>query len=115
MVHKHIRTLPKYWNSRPVAKHTAEAFEEALDFVLRFNGNNGEGKEEGGGGGSESSSLSSSSSSSSVVGRGGGGDSSLRSSSVTRTKVILDSGCGTGRSSLLLGEKYPDCVVIGVE
>ena len=37
------------------------------------------------------------------------------SSGDSRTKVILDSGCGTGRSSFLLGEKYPDCVVIGVE
>ena len=31
------------------------------------------------------------------------------------TPLILDSGCGTGRSSLLLGEKYPDCLVVGVD
>eukprot|EP00934_Nitzschia_sp_Nitz4_P001000 Nitzschia sp. Nitz4//scaffold322_size40381//17216//18090//NITZ4_007561-RA/size40381-exonerate_est2genome-gene-0.58-mRNA-1//1//CDS//3329547830//1000//frame0 len=29
--------------------------------------------------------------------------------------VILDSGCGTGRSSLFLGEKYPDHVVVGID
>jgi len=29
--------------------------------------------------------------------------------------IILDSGCGTGRSSLLLGQQYPECTVIGVD
>jgi tRNA (guanine-N7-)-methyltransferase len=29
--------------------------------------------------------------------------------------IILDSGCGTGRSSLVLGEEYPDSVVLGVD
>jgi tRNA G46 methylase TrmB len=32
-----------------------------------------------------------------------------------RVNVILDSGCGTGRSTRLLGEMFPDCAVIGIE
>eukprot|EP00584_Thalassiosira_punctigera_P005297 CAMPEP_0172539824 /NCGR_PEP_ID=MMETSP1067-20121228/10946_1 /TAXON_ID=265564 ORGANISM="Thalassiosira punctigera, Strain Tpunct2005C2" /NCGR_SAMPLE_ID=MMETSP1067 /ASSEMBLY_ACC=CAM_ASM_000444 /LENGTH=415 /DNA_ID=CAMNT_0013325567 /DNA_START=81 /DNA_END=1328 /DNA_ORIENTATION=+ len=75
IVQKHIRTLPIYWKSRPVANHTAEAFEEAMEFVIRCG----------------------------------------ESLGVSRTKVILDSGCGTGRSSFLLGERHPDCVVIGID
>lgn len=31
------------------------------------------------------------------------------------SKIVLDSGCGTGRSSLLLGEMYPDHLIIGVD
>ena len=30
-------------------------------------------------------------------------------------KVILDSGCGTARSTILLGERYPDHIVIGID
>lgn len=32
-----------------------------------------------------------------------------------KTKVILDSGCGTGRSSYILGEQYKDCIIIGID
>ena len=84
IVTKHIHTLPKYWNSKPIAKHTLVAFEEALDFVIQhkqyYDTND-----------------------------------DIDSSTSKKTKVILDSGCGTGRSSILLGEVYTDCIVIGIE
>jgi tRNA G46 methylase TrmB len=35
--------------------------------------------------------------------------------SASKTKLILDSGCGTGKSSLVLGLRFPDCLVIGVD
>jgi len=34
IVQKHIHALPRYWFSRPVANHTAEAFQEALGKCL---------------------------------------------------------------------------------
>jgi len=78
IVQKHIHTLPRYWMSKPIANHTASAFEEALDFVMSFKGDtiaNNQGK----------------------------------------VKVILDSGCGTGKSSFVLGKLYPDYLILGIE
>jgi hypothetical protein len=79
VVKKHIETLPKYLESKPIANYNADAFDEALDFVIQF------------------------------------GRKHQHSIPGKRVKVILDSGCGTGRSSLIIGERYPDCVVIGIE
>eukprot|EP00986_Skeletonema_menzelii_P004510 scaffold1543_cov128-Skeletonema_menzelii.AAC.5 len=78
IVQKHIHTLPRYWFSRPVAKHTAEAFQEAMDFVNEFRAKK-------------------------------------QLSDTSKVNVILDSGCGTGKSSVILGGMYPNCVVIGVD
>ena len=83
IVTKHIHTLPKYWNSKPIAKHTLMAFEEALDFVMHHHHQQQY-------------------------------DINDRDST-SKTKVILDSGCGTGRSSILLSEMHTDCIVIGIE
>ena len=29
--------------------------------------------------------------------------------------MVLDSGCGTGESTVLLARRYPDCLVVGVD
>ena len=36
LVTKHIHTLPQYWKNKPSASHNEEAFEYALEFVIRF-------------------------------------------------------------------------------
>ena len=76
IVKKHIETLPKYLNSKPIAEYNKDAFEEALAFVT------------------------------------------YRKQTLTdnkKVKVILDSGCGTGKSTRILGDMFPDCLVIGIE
>jgi len=80
VVTKHIHTLPRYWKSKPIAKHTSVAFQEALDFILQHPKRT-----------------------------------TASTSDTTKTKVIIDGGCGTGRSSFLLGEMHKDCLVIGID
>ena len=73
VVQKHCRTLDTFLQNRPIARHTAAAFEATKELL-------------------ESS----------------GPPASSR-------KFILDSGCGTARSSMLLGEQYPDHTILGVD
>ena len=84
VVTKHIHTLPRYWKSKPIAKHTSVAFQEALDYILQH----------------PRTKITST---------------SLDSTNNLKTKVIIDGGCGTGRSSYLLGQMYEDCLVIGID
>ena len=39
----------------------------------------------------------------------------LKQELVLNRPVILDSGCGTGKSTLLLGQKYPNHTIIGID
>mmetsp|Transcript_20888 Transcript_20888/g.29486 ORF Transcript_20888/g.29486 Transcript_20888/m.29486 type:complete len:361 (+) Transcript_20888:201-1283(+) len=39
----------------------------------------------------------------------------INSYNSTTKKIILDSGCGTGKSTLLLGQQYPDHLIIGID
>ncbi|KAL7554608.1 hypothetical protein ACHAWF_018102 [Thalassiosira exigua] len=64
---------------------TAEAFEVALEFVVEFGRRR--------------------------IGEGNGGE----GGDMRRVDVILDRGCGTGRSTFLLGRRHEDCAVIGID
>lgn len=68
-VTKHVLNLDRYLEKKPIAPHTATAFQLAQQKILLG----------------------------------------------SQAPLILDSGCGTGRSSLLLGSLYPDACVIGVD
>ncbi len=35
--------------------------------------------------------------------------------SASGQKIVLDSGCGTGESTRLIAQQYPDCLVIGID
>lgn len=67
IVQKHCKSLDRFLENKPIARHTQQAFDAIYPLVD------------------------------------------------TSKKVILDSGCGTGRSTLLLGEMFPDHTVIGID
>jgi tRNA G46 methylase TrmB len=98
LVQKHITTLPKYISSKPIAKHNIEAFNEVLNYITCYNLKQRQKQQQ------QSTTTHSE-------------DTSSCNSTTSRvkTKIILDSGCGTGRSSYILGEQYKDCIIVGID
>ncbi|CAM9466575.1 unnamed protein product [Choristocarpus tenellus] len=82
---KHKLMEQRFIENHPIASHTSQAFEEAECFVRDFYDHR--------------------------IDTSQGPFEPHRS----RLPVILDSGCGTGRSSLWLAKKYPDVPVLGVD
>ena len=68
LVERHVAQHATYLERRPIAKHTAAAFEKASEFARSRN-----------------------------------------------APLIIDAGCGTGRSTLKLAARYPDRTIIGVD
>ena len=68
LVERHVAQHATYLAKRPIAKHTAAAFQTASDFARSRN-----------------------------------------------APLIIDAGCGTGRSTLKLAERHPDHTIIGVD
>jgi len=80
---------------RPIADHTREAFAEVEAFVRKFYGTAGKGDP-----GTES----------------GGTDCAKSGVTVgTPSAVILDSGCGTGESTIHIARRFPGIPVIGID
>jgi hypothetical protein len=125
LVTKHIHALPQYWKNKPSASHNEDAFEYALEFIIRFGQQQQQQQQSSSLFNNLSSSVSKYENESERVEVSAleGGSVSSSSSSLTfesqssfqRTNVILDNGCGTGKSTHILGDRYPDCVVIGIE
>jgi SAM-dependent methyltransferase len=84
IVEKHVTTLDRYLDHKPIAQHTLAAYQELCRQL-------------------QSSRQSLNASTTTATNHG------------CRHSIVLDSGCGTGRSSLVLGRLYPQYTVVGVD
>jgi SAM-dependent methyltransferase len=84
IVDKHVTTLDRYLDHKPIAQHTLAAYQELCRQLQ--------------------SSLPTPNASTTAATNHG-----------CRHSIVLDSGCGTGRSSLVLGRLYPQYTVVGVD
>ena len=113
---KHACQLSRFLEHHPISAHTEQAYAVATKFVREFylsrqgsgNGQTGFGqlrdrgeKKEREQGGQEE--------------RGGGGGKAVRQLLPQPLPVVLDAGCGTGRSSMLLAESHPHLPVLGID
>jgi len=87
VVEKHARSLKRAFESRPAAGFNVDAAAEAVSFVEAFYERHPEG----------------------LV------DPTRSAKKGAALPVILDSGCGTGRSTRLLALRHPDIPVVGVD
>lgn len=109
---KHSVQLPRFLEKYPISSHTQEAYAQAVEFVRNFHYAAGNGDTAG------------------MISRQyqqGGQDKKAgeEASCVQQQQqpqqqqgplpVVLDSGCGTGRSSALLARSYPHLPVIGID
>lgn len=100
-IHKDLeKVVRKYARTtflRPIADHTREAFAEAQTFVEKFYGKNGD------------------------PGTASGVTNAIRdgapgaNAETAPRAVILDSGCGTGESTIHIARRYPNIPVIGID
>lgn len=124
---KHARQLPRFLKHYPISTHTREAYSLAVAFVNEFhlslrNKDNRckaadalrREEREGSKGNSEEALEGSEKE---------GGDCGIQKKNVKlktrrrrhRLQVVLDSGCGTGRSTAMLARCYPHLPVLGVD
>lgn len=100
-IHKDLeKVVRKYARTtflRPIADHTREAFAEAETFIEKFYGKNGD------------------------PGTASGVTNAIRdgapgaNAETAPRAVILDSGCGTGESTIHIARRYPNIPVIGID
>lgn len=108
---KHAVQLPRFLDNYPISSHTQEAYAQAVEFVRNFHhasaGNGGtvmlstqhpqDGRDTKAG--EEASCV----------------QQQQQQQRHSPLPVVLDSGCGTGRSSALLARSYPHLPVIGID
>lgn len=102
---KHAYQLPRFLEHHPISAHTREAYAHAVEFVRAFHLSRQDAARNGGAAGPSRSQN--------AAGRKD--DENLYSEQRPSLPIVLDSGCGTGRSAALLAKSYPHLPVLGVD
>lgn len=97
---KHACELPRFLENYPISMHTQQAYARATKFVREFHLSRPAADNDKAGQGQHQE-----------AGNDGVGWHLLQ----RPLPVVLDSGCGTGRSSALLAESYPHLPVLGID
>lgn len=107
---KHASQLPRFLDNYPISSHTKAAYAHAIDFVREFHlshhrpaGNDG------------TAMVQQQCHHGERDEKKGAGASRVPQQQQQPLPVVLDSGCGTGRSSALLARCYPHLPVIGID
>lgn len=99
-LYKNLETVVRKYATtaflRPVAKHTQEAFEEACKIVANFK-------------------TADVTSAAAVTATNSANGTAANSANDTAAQVVLDSGCGTGESTLHLARKFTGIPVLGLD
>lgn len=99
-LYKNLETVVRKYATtaflRPVASHTQEAFEEACKIVANFK-------------------TADVTSAAAVTAANSANGTATNSANDTAAQVVLDSGCGTGESTLHLARKFPGIPVLGLD
>lgn len=115
---KHAYQLPRFLEHYPISTHTKQAYDRATEFVRDFHLSRSKeldksSSEEGSG--PKEDEESEGTGASGVAAREMTGQPFSSAQRRQQFRVVLDSGCGTGRSSVLLAESYPHLPVLGVD
>jgi tRNA G46 methylase TrmB len=113
---KVVRKYARTTFLRPIAEHTREAFAEAEAFVKKFYADRGtrnvtESMTAAGNGDPATGCGVTNGTSETVPGTGSG----VTSAETVPVDVILDSGCGTGESTIHIARRFPNNPVIGID
>ena len=104
---KHAVQLPRFLEKYPISSHTREAYAEAVEFVQNFH--------DASAGDGDAEVMLSKQHNQDDRDKEPGEELVWKRQQHGPLPVVLDSGCGTGRSSALLARSYPHLPVIGID
>jgi tRNA G46 methylase TrmB len=105
IVIKHLQSVQLYWQYKPIAAHTQQAFNDIVQQITHYYNNTT----------TTTTSTTTTIQQSQSQTQYSKINNNNHNHNVLKLPIILDSGCGTGRSSIRLGTIYPNHIIIGID